>query len=179
MLKNLLRNVELIKSNPSMRKLPRNTYPLTSKMGILKKGEQKSDKELLPATGILESDVELSKEFVSSLPLSVRTKRDIAIDYGNPEELMASYTASEDENPPFDWSTLTMIAPGDEIAKQAVSSLQRAAVNFRKEDTKYDQGLPENIGGDVDDETSAEMRKFIEDNINMQRQQSLDQTASL
>lgn len=161
-------------------KLPKDAFHLTPRLNILGKGEQTEDKKLLPDPDPVENDVEMSKKLIASLPLAIRTRRDIAIDYMNPEDTLPAFVQTEDENPPFDFSTLTLLMPSDDIAKQSISLLQTSRANFLKEENKYNTSWPENETALPEGAPSqAELQALIERNINMQLQESLDQTSSL
>ena len=144
------------------------------------KGDQKEDKELIPDSDAREYDVETSKKIVASLPLEIRTKRDMAIDYMNPEETLPAFVSTIDENPAFGFSTLTMIAPSDDIARQTITMLQTGRANYLKEENKYNASWEENSEGlPSQAPTYADLESMIQKNIDMQHQEAIDQTSSL
>lgn len=163
------------------KRLPKDAFNLTPRLNVLGKGkEDKEDKTLIPNPDAMEQDVELSKKLVMSLPLDIRTKRDLAIDYMNPEETLAAYVQTVDQNPPFDWSTLTMIAPSDDIARQSISLIQSGRANFLKEENKFNASWNENqVPLPPGVPSKDDLATIIEKNIEMQRQEALDQTSSL
>lgn len=162
------------------RTLPKDSFFLTPRLNILGKGDDQKDKTLFPNVDPTEKDVEYSKALVASLPLAFKTRRDLAIDYLNPREELPKYIKSEDENPPFDFGTLTLITGSDELARQTVSLIQMGRASYVKEENKYNSVLPENAMAVADGApTYAELSGLISRNVDMQHQQALDQTSSL
>lgn len=159
---------------------PKSSFFLTPRLNILGKGDDQKDKVLFPASDPTERDVETSKQLVAGLPLDIRTRRDMAIDYMNPQETLPKYIKSEDENPPFDMSSLTLIYGSDGLAKQTVNLIQQARASFIKEESKYNAVLPENATAVSDGApTYTDLQTLIDKNMAMQHQTALDQTSSL
>jgi hypothetical protein len=125
----------------------------------------------------------LSKEILAALPLRSRTQRDLAIDYMNPREQLASYTQSEDQILPFDYSTLTFIAPFDGVAKQQIEMVKRGIRSWAAEDSKYQ---PDSVAedealnsGDPAFEKEMTWQAMYRKNLDWMHQVALDQTSSL
>lgn len=163
-----------------MKNLPKDAYFLTPRLNILGKGGEEKDQKILPSQDQMEEDVEVSRKLVAQIPLSIRTRRDMAIDYMNPTEELSKYIKSEDESPAFDWSTLTLIAPFDGIPKQTISLIQTARANYLKEENKYNSTWPENeTPVPRGAPTQSDFKAMYEKNAAMVHQTSLDQTSSL
>jgi poly-D-alanine transfer protein DltD len=159
---------------------PKSSFFLTPRLNILGKGEDQKDKVLLPNPDPTERDVETSRKLVASLPLDIRTRRDLAIDYMNPQETLPKYIKSEDENPAFDFSTLTMIYGDDGLAKQTVNLIQQGRAAYIKEENKYNSVYPENASAIVDGApTYSDLQTLIDKNLEMRRVTALDATSSL
>lgn len=162
------------------RKVPKNSFFLTPRLNILGKGDDQKDKVIFPNAEPADEHVEYSKALVASLPLDIKTRRDLAIDYMNPREELPKYIKSVDENPAFDLSSLTLITNSDELAKQTVSLIQSGRASFIKEENKYNSVMPENASAVAEGAPSySELRSLIETNVAMQHQSSIDQTSSL
>lgn len=157
---------------------------ISHKLNILGKEDEKVDVDDIMKGSEKGGEVKniLSREILDAFPLRSRTQRDLAIDYMNPREELAQFTQSEDENPPFDYSAMTFIAPYDGMAKQQIDMVKRGIKSWAAEDSKYD---PESLGKDealeIDPayEPEKTWRAMYRKNLDWMHQVALDQTSSL
>lgn len=157
---------------------------ISHRLNILGKEEEKIDVDDIMRGSEDGGEVKniLSKELLAAFPLTSRTQRDLAIDYMNPREELAKYIQSEDENPPFDFSSMTFLAPYDGIAKQQVDLVKRGIRSWMEEDTKYDPetvSQSETLGGDPSYQKEREWEAMYRKNVDWMHQVALDQTSSL
>lgn len=159
---------------------PKSSFFLTPRLNILGKGGDEKDKVLFPASDPTERDVEVSRRLVAGLPLDIRTRRDLAIDYMNPQETLPKYIKSQDESPPFDLSTLTLIYGSDGLAKQTVNLIQQGRAAYIKEENKYNSVYPENATAVSEGApTYTDLQGLIDKNLEMRHVTALDATSSL
>lgn len=121
---------------------PGDAFFVTPRLNVLYNEED--DEVLLPTSDPMEEDVEETKRIISSLPLASRTHRDLAVHLMNPREELPKFTKTIDENPAFDYSTVSLISPYDSLAKKQVQFVMASRANYIKEESKYNSVNPEN-----------------------------------
>lgn len=123
-----------------------------------------------------------SKQIIAALPLGSKIHRDLAIDYMNPREELAQYVKSEDTIPAFDYSTLTMMTPEDDLAKQQIGLVKAGIQNWAAEENKYNPDAPDKPATTTTFDAmrdSSNWAKVLKQNLLMQHQTAIDQTSSL
>jgi hypothetical protein len=121
---------------------PGDAFFVTPRLNVLYNAED--DEVLLPESDAVEEDVEETKHIISSLPLESRTHRDLAVHMMNPREELAKFTKTIDENPAFDFTTVSLISPYDALARKQVQFVMASRANYIKEENKYNSVNPEN-----------------------------------
>lgn len=124
----------------------RRDIALNTRLDILQEGEHYRE-DLKPATkermlfktdGSEEKNVQESKEFLQSLSLGYRTKRDINMNYSNPQEMLPKFGKYVDEIPAFDEGALSIIYPYDNLARKQANLVISGRAWHAIEDRKYD-----------------------------------------
>lgn len=121
---------------------PSDAFFITPRLNVLY--DEKEDEVLLPDMDPMEEDVEETKRIISSLPLESRTHRDIAVHMMNPREELPKFTKTIDENPAFDFNSITLISPYDTLARKQVQFIMQSRANYIKEENKYNSVAPQN-----------------------------------
>lgn len=121
---------------------PSDAFFLTPRLNVMY--DEKEDEVLLPDADPREGDLEETKKIIASLPLESRTHRDLAITMMNPREELPKFTKTIDENPAFDFNTISLLGPYDAMAKKQVQFIMQSRANYIKEESKYNAVKPQN-----------------------------------
>lgn len=158
---------------------------VTPKLDILQSKTKKLDvDDVLGLSGDKTDEKnDYSKEVIAGLPFASKLHRDLYMDEVNPREELNKFTESEDVIKPFDMSPLTLIAEGDELAKQQISLIQRGIRSWTAEENKYNptaQSMTSDEGSeDAPIISGAKWNSILQKNLLMQYQTALDQSSCL
>lgn len=124
----------------------RDYQSMATKLQMLQEGEHYShdgepalkERTLFKNPDREESNVDMSKRVLQSLPITQRFQRDAHIDYSNPREELTKFTQGVDEILPFDQGALSIFRPYDFDARQQVGLVIKGRGSYMDEEGKYD-----------------------------------------